>query len=435
MTRRTVPLAIVAALLVACAPADADRPSAEGSQPPAVAAVVLPDLSALSPSVQQQLRHAVDAANAASPSDAHASAVAFAALGRLLMAATFTDEAAAAFARAQAFEPGVAQWTYLEGHARLRKGRRADAVTAFTRAAALAPADATLQVWLGEAQLDDGDAAGARRTFERACSLQPQSAAAWFGAGRAALAQQDYAGAARDLAEALRLEPGATAVHYPLAMAYRGLGDRGQADQHLRRRGAAYPSLPDPFMQADDQLLDSAVAYEHRGMQALRGADFAAAEAAFRRGLALAPDDPSLRYWLGAALFAAGNRAAAEREFLAVVNRSPDFAKAHFSLGMVYESSGRKREALERFRLAVAHDAGMPEARLRLADALRGAGDQAGALAQYQQAVRIDPSMVEAWIGGERLLVSLGRGREAEAWRADARRLHPGRQEFAAGPH
>jgi TolA-binding protein len=98
-------------------------------------------------------------------------------------------------------------------------------------------------------------------------------------------------------------------------MAYRGLGDAGKADAHLGQRGASYPVLPDPLMQDDEDLLESAVSYENRGMQALRSADFTAAIAAFRKGLALAPDDTSLRYWLGAALYASGNADGAVTNF------------------------------------------------------------------------------------------------------------------------
>jgi hypothetical protein len=40
---------------------------------------------------------------------------------------------------------------------------------------------------------------------------------------------------------ALSLRPDVTAVHYPLALAYRGLGNTAKAEEHLRLRGEVEP--------------------------------------------------------------------------------------------------------------------------------------------------------------------------------------------------
>ena len=62
----------------------------------------------------------------------------------------------------------------------------------------------------------------------------------------------------------------------------RALGDREKAEAHLRQRGSAFPELIDPLMPQDQDVLNSAVAYEDRGVQALKAADWNAA-AAFRK--------------------------------------------------------------------------------------------------------------------------------------------------------
>jgi tetratricopeptide (TPR) repeat protein len=443
MTRRVLPAAaiVIASLPIAgCTgsngPAAGPAASREvrKAADETLPAVVLPDLSSLAESVRRQIRerHASLAQKLANRNTAPAElAAADGELGRLFMASKFADEAVSCYLHAEALAPADMRWPYLLGHAYLRKGDRERAAAAFARASTLRPTDVNALVWLGETYLDEGRPDAAQPIFQQALSLHPQSAAALFGVGRAALARRAYAEAAQSMERALAADGRASAVHYPLAMAYRALGDREKAEAHLRQRGDAFPDLPDPFMQQDDEVLDSAVACEHRGMQALRIADWATAAAAFRRGLELEPEDASLRYWLGATLYAAGDISGAEREFGAVVRRSPDYAKAHFSLGMIFDSSGRRPAAIEEFRAAVTNDPKLPEARLRLAEALRAMGEVQASLSEFEAAVRLDPGLVEAWIGGGRALTALGRNQRAYEWLVQARRIHPGRPELA----
>lgn len=438
MTRRGVAtLVIVATCSLGCGCQGADRPpvAAADSSPSALPPVVLPDLSALAESVQRQLRErdaqlAQVLANGGSP--ARDRAAAYAALGHVLMAATFSAEAVSCYRHAQVLSPDDRRWPYYLGHAYLRAGDRPRAAAAFERALELQPSDMATLVWLAETYLDDGRLDQAQATFDRALSRQPQSAAALFGAGRTALARQAYPEAVQQLERALSVDSQAAAVHYPLAMAYRGMGDSAKAEAHLRQRGNGSPALPDPLMQQVDVALESALSFEGRGMQALRAADFTTAIASFRKGLELSRDDPSLRYWLGAALYASGRPADAEREFTEVLRLSPGFAKAHFSRGAIADARGRRDEAIAHYREAVRADPGMADARLRLADDLRATRQLDAAFAEYDAASRLDPAIVESWTGGAQTLIALGRKEQAQEWLTRALRLHPGRPELSA---
>ena len=117
-------------------------------------------------------------------------------------------------------------------------------------------------------------------------------------------------------------------------------------------------------------MLESAVAYEVRGAQALDESNWVAAADYFRKGVALAPNEPSLRHKLGTALAMSGDPRAVE-QFEEVTRRWPKFAKAQYSLGLILASSGRNREAIEHFSAAVKSDPAYSEARLQLAEALR----------------------------------------------------------------
>jgi tetratricopeptide (TPR) repeat protein len=432
-------IAIVLATSTACACTKAaDPPSAEpvtsASRSAASTGVQLPDISGLAESVQQQLRARADeltrtlARADATPSE---KAAAFGALGRLLMAAKFNDEAVSCFTRAESLAGHDLRWPYYAGHANLGKGDRSSAAAAFQRALTAHPDDVIVLVWLGETYRDDEQLDLAQSSFQRALALQPGSVPALFGAGRTALAQRSYRDARQYLERALAGDPRAAAIHYPLAMAYRGLGDMQKAETHLRQRGSQYPTLDDPLMQDDEDVLDSAVAWEKRGMQALTNADFGAAIAAFQNGLALDAEDTSLRYWLGAALYASGDADGAVREFSAVVKRAPDHAKAHFSLGAIYDARHDRGRAIEEYRAAVGADPKMPEARVRLAGGYQASRQLEAALEQYQAAVRLDPSMAAAWAGGAQVLIDLKRIEQANQWLTEARRVLPNQPELA----
>jgi tetratricopeptide (TPR) repeat protein len=396
--------------------------------------IVLPDLSLLEGSVQRQIRNRYQALDvkllnrATPPTDV---AAAYGDLARVLMAVGMNDLAVSCYLHAEAKAPDEMRWSYYLGHAYLRTGDRSRAAAAFQQASRLSPADPNPLIWLGATYLDDGRPDDAQAAFRRARSLQPQSAAAWFGAGRAALALRTYAEAVQDFERVLAIDGRASAVHYPLGMAYRALGDPQKAEAHVRQRGDVTPEIDDPLMQSDDDVLDSSMGSEHRGMQALRRADWRAALAEFRKGLELKPDDVTLRYWLGAALYASGDVAAAEREFRAVVQRAPDNANAHFSLGAIEDAKGRRREAIEEYSAAVKADPTLPVARLRLGDALRSSGQLEPSLAQYERAVDLDPRLVDAWIGGARVLIDLAQYDQARDWLLRAQRVHPDRKELA----
>jgi tetratricopeptide (TPR) repeat protein len=102
--------------------------------------VVLPDLSSLAPSVQQQVRtgHA-DLTRAIEANKAPADlAGAYGSLGRVLMAARFSDEAVLCYRHAESLAGTDPHWSYYLCHAYLRKGDRAAAARAFERAVVLA---------------------------------------------------------------------------------------------------------------------------------------------------------------------------------------------------------------------------------------------------------------------------------------------------------
>src|SRR5262249_46507393 len=142
----------------------------------------------------------------------------------------------------------------------------------------------------------------------------------------------------------------------PLALAYRGLGEMEKAEAHARQRGERDVGPTDPRMQQIAGLLRSASAYEKRGLRALDAGDWAAASAAFREAVRLAPESGPLHHRLGTALSLTGDVQGAVEQFQEAIRRAPEYAPAHFSLGVVFTSSGRTTDAIDRFAAAVRYE-------------------------------------------------------------------------------
>jgi len=396
--------------------------------------VSLPDLARATDRVQAQLRAQYASLTekrqtpAAPPAEL---ATAFGEMGKLFMAAEYRDAAEACLSNAQMLAPSDARWPYYLGHLHKARGDSVKSAAAFEQARALSPDDQATLVWLGNAYLDQGRPEAAEPLFTHALSRDPRSVAALFGLGRAALARSDYTQAAEQLERALSLDPRAAVLQYPLAMAYRGLGETDKADAHMRARGPGEIRPPDPLMLDLESLLESPVAYEVRGAKALDERDWKRAAVYFRKGLELAPAEPSLHHKLGTALYLDGDAPAAAAEFEQALRLSPHFSKAHYSLGIMHGASGRPRPAIEHLTAAVRDDPAYVEAQLRLADVLRQSGRAAESLAHYAHAETLDPRLADAPLGYAMALVLLGRYQEARDRLRSGMKTYPDQRAFA----
>ena len=439
--RGAVAVAAVCALLTgAChsspstSPASAaisvvDPPAGLGLQP-----VTIPDFSKMEPSVRQQMQTQFSSLKSAigkAASKRDDLAVAYGETGKLLMAAALLDAAEVCYVNAETLAPNDFRWPYYLGHLYKGKGPIEKSVSSFERARQLEPGDVATMVWLGDAYLSTGNADGADQLFAKAIALQPSVAAARFGAGRAALAKREYRRALDQLNEALALEPQATSVHYPIAMAYRGLGDVTQSEAHLAQQGKVDPRPVDPLMREIDVLLQSPEAYNVRGGAELEAGHWEAAAEQFRRGLELSPNEPSLRHRFGIALYQMGDKQGAARQFEEVLRATPDYARAHFSLGVLLNDARQYPEAIDHFRAALKSDPRYVEARVQFAGTLARSGRPGEAIEQYADALHADPTNVDAAFGRAMSFVRLRRYRDARDAFADGMKNHPDQAMFA----
>ena len=439
MKRRTglTALAALAALAAAGCAADAPAP-ASGESAPGLSRerglhpTPLPDLSHMTAAVRDQIRERYASLTSAleQPGAAGALSEAYGEMGKLLMAARYAEAPEPFYLNAQTLAPDDRRWPYYLGHLYAARGAFEKAGAAFDRALALRPDDVPTLIALGDVRLEQGRPEAAEPLFARASSLRPGSVRARIGLGRTALMRRDYRLAVERLEEGLAVDPEAADVHYPLAMAYRGLGEMEKAEAHLRQRRSGTVRRPDPLMRALRDSLRSPAAYERDGIQALGRGDWQAAAAAFRRGIELAPENPSLRHRLGTALFMMGNEREGRAQFEEALRVSPEYPEAHYSLGLILEGNGRFDEALHRFSTALRHEPGHVESRVRRARLLRRTGRPNEALSEYARVIAADPRGAEAPFGYAMTLVLLGRYQEARGRLEEAAARHPDQPMF-----
>lgn len=432
--------AIAAALVCAIAcgsPARDDAPDDGASGAAALRPVTLPPVGGMSEAVAEQMQErfaAVERERDRAPRNDRDHAQAYGELGTVLLGARYLDAAEPALINAATLDPADMRWPYYLGHLYRGKGAARDAAEQFERVLKLRPTDVPTLVWLADAYVSEGRPDAAEPLVQRALSTDPQSVAALYQGGRLALARNDYAAAARQFEAALTRDPTAAAIHYPLAMAYRGLGDTARAERHLARRSRdnLVVAPVDPLMQEVERTVAGPLALEVRGVEALNRSDWAAAVDAFRQGTALAPRSASLHHRLGTALFMMGKPDEAQREFEAAVAASPRYAKAHYSLGVLLEDRGDDEGALTRYAAAVESAPDYAQARLRLADVLRRRGRLQDALTEYERVVQADPTLSDATLGRAITLVRMGRYVEARDRLTEAMKTYPSHSGF---PH
>src|SRR5262245_12106450 len=391
-------------------------PSAPPARDVLLREITLPDISAASQPVQEQLRDAYAAMQqkVANPTaGAEERALAYGEMGKLFLATEYLDAAESCFADAMLLGPDDLRWPYFEAHVYRRRNQLDKAAVMLELLLLRDPKNVAALVWLADIRLLEGRPEAAETLLAKALALAPREAAALDRSGRAALARRDYAAAVKNLTSALELQPQASSLHYPLSLAYRGLGDTRQADAHLRLRGDVAVALNDPLMQQVAGLLQNSSAAEVRGAEALAQRRWADAVAELRQAIALAPDNAFAHLNLGTALYETNDSKGALAEFQTAVRLSPGLSKAHYAAGIVLEAAGRDAEAIAELTNAVATEPASVEAHMSLADALRRTGRNEESLPHYSEVISRSPAVSQAQFGYAMALVRLGRYKEA----------------------
>ena len=314
-----------------------------------------PDLNAVERLIREQLqaeRSKLAAKVSAAEVPDSARADAFGGLGRLYHAYDFTEAAQACYRNALVLKPKDFRWAYLLGRLLESQGDLKQAVEHYQRAAAINPEDLPTLLHLAQAQLNLNRPDLAEPLFKEAISRDPypSSASALVGLGKISLSRNDPEEAIEYFETAVSMQPEADSIHYPLAMAYRQIGNLEKAREHLKKRGTKTPEYPDPLMEELRKVRTGKQYFWSQGTVALSEGRFAEAAEAFRQMVAADPEEPIAHMDLGTALLQLGDVSGALAKYQESLRLSPGNPRLHYNLGLVYTLQKAYPKALEHYQ-------------------------------------------------------------------------------------
>ena len=410
------PIHLAAVLLLASSVITGTRyaePEDAVAKPPStapVAALPASDLSGLDHNTAEAIQQARDQLSqhlAAADTTPATLADGYARLAALYQHAAIDSAAAAAWRNAATLQPNDYRWRYYQGWLALNMGDIPQALQAFQQARQRKPDYAPLTLRLGQAWLADNQIGRARAALQSAAEQPGLRAAALYHLAQIALLQRDYPLALRQLKQARQQAPDAVGLHYPLAQALRGVGQRAQAREQLALVPPGKPRPPtanDPLVAKLAQVVHSAQPDFISAMQAVRKRDYPTALRHFAAGLQIAPENYHARSSYARALWLAGETQAAEQQLHQVLAQQPQAALAMFMLALMAQHDGDQRQAMQLYRQTLAMDPAHQGAHYYLANLLFNCGDYLAAGRHYDAAQHGDSELPAA-----RLLAVLAR--------------------------
>lgn len=233
---------------------------------------------------------------------------------------------------------------------------------------------------LGDVLLENGELTGARAEFEAAIALEPNQPNAHVGLAETLLREERFDEARLSCERALAMAPNYRRAHYNLGLAWRGLGRRDLAEEHLGLGlNAKKDFLEDPLAADVESYRRSYIVRLNEAAQYERAGKPAQAVAILEEVVKKHPDD------------------------LAVLN----------NLAAVYMQVERLPEAFALLERALALDPAQFATYLNLATGELARANLDAALAHAQKGIELAGTVGHAWFTRARVLYALGRTSEA----------------------
>ena len=336
----------------------------------------------------------------------------------------------ACYQNAAELEPKEPLWPYLRGYIYEDTARFPEAREQYRHVLEIDPYHALATLRLARVHLELGEIEAAERRLADLDSEGDLGAPVHTALGKIATTREAHAEAARHYQAALAAQPQASQLHYPLAVAYRRLGEVDKARQHAALGGPARLVVPDPILDEMGSLSVSSQMFLTTGAQALKAERFDLAEKAFRGAIAANPENKRAHLNLAVVLAQRGELDAAEESAREALRLDPEYGFAYFNLGTFYESRDQLGEAMGFYEKALEKDPANLKANFRLANALMRTGDYARAAEHYRAAVEIAPAFVRARYLESLALIALRRYPAAREVLEEAVEIHPQNKEF-----
>jgi tetratricopeptide (TPR) repeat protein len=340
---------------------------------------------------------------------------ALAALGAAQLAAGRRPEAERSFDQAILYAPARAEIRLAIARAWLSSDAAGDAsrsLQVLLRAAELAPDQAAVHAAIGRARERLGEPGLAHEAYDRALRLDPGLTFPRRRVLRLALAEQDYDRARYEADRLVAADPADPEYRFLVAL----VADReGRHDDARRAYRGAIAASKDGYPEA----------WLNLGLLEKDAGEPAAAEAAYRKALALRPEYPAAWYNLARLRESAGRPADAEAAYLEALRVDPRHASSWLALGQLRSEQGRWDDAAAALREALAVRPGYAAAALSLGVAQARAGRYEDAAATYRALLAQEPRQVSAWFDLALSLQALGRLADARDALARALAIDP----------
>ena len=300
------------------------------------------------------------------------------------------------YLNAEMLAPNEFRWAYYLGYLYTQMDQLPKAAASLERALKLKPDYTAGKLRLAQVYIDLNQHQRAERILQKTVEVEDWRAVSLFYLGQIALERRTYPTAINLLERALRERPQDSRIHYPLAMAYRAIGDVDRAQEHLALYGEGQPQIIDPEVDQLKQLISGVRPHFLRASAAVKKRDYPAAVEAYTQALKFVPDDADVRVSLARSLYLTGDRESALEQLGEALRLAPDHALAHFLVGILLEAEGDSRAAQRHYRAALAADPKQGGALHYLGNAMMREGRYAEAAQYYAEAVRQFPRNMPA---------------------------------------
>jgi tetratricopeptide (TPR) repeat protein len=370
---------------------------------PQLVAIPHPNLTGLEQAVVDQLktgqRNVEDIADNPEATD-KMKALVFGELGHLYHTYDFLDAAAAAYFNASQLQNDVFRWSYCVAFVAQKQGGYEKALVYYKKARSTEVTTDLMylvNIRIGECYQDINDLENAGYAYSVAKTLIPQGPTVQARLGELYLAKKEYNKAVNHLTFALNLQPDANKLHYPLAMAYRKLGEKDLAMQHLAARGIVGIQPPDPLRNKLDSLLRGYRVHILEGKMAFGAERYEEAAASFTKA---AGEDPSKSSaWVN--LAATHSKLDKPKEALGNLEHAlkldPEDLTAHYNIGDLYLSLGQYSKSIEHLKKYISTNSEDAVAYAKIASAYRQSIQFQESLEMYKKSLRLDHSQVDIW--------------------------------------
>src|SRR5262245_8027372 len=349
------------------------------------------------------------------------------ALAKTLHAGEQWSAAHDTYARAQALAPRAFEWQYLDAVVLQRLARQAEAASHFDVAVQLSPTYLPARVKFAEALLEAGGLERSAQLFEALRAEPAAEPAAEFGLGRVAAAQGRHDVAVAHLQRAVALFPEWGAAHYALALSYRTLGRREDAQRELAlhaQYGPRWPGLDDPVLASVTALRDDESTTLQRGVKLAEAGDLAGAIAAHEAALARDPSIAQAHANLISLYGRTRDWAKAEEHYRAVVALGVNLADAHNDFGGVLALQQKWDLAADAYRKAIAVNPAFRLARFNLGRMLIALAKNDEAIAELEQLKQPRDAEAPRYLFAlATAYVRAGRKEDGVRWATDAKNL------------